>query len=943
MPNSYFSWPSLPLAGWALAALGLIALPAPAQHLSPQPAPAETQAPESVTGPTARRPQGTTAMPYTTALALNVAGTYTDLGTGGTVISTPNNDDANSQPQEIGFPFSYNGTTFSRFVLNTNGFIKLGEAAPAANALNVLLNTTDANVLAPASGVDLEGAADQAANPTEFRVATTGAAGSRVCTIQFKNLRDKPTGTGTTAIPAQMSTMQFQIRLYEGSNTIDFVYGTWTATANTPTGQPFRIGLKGNALSNGTTPTAADLAELSLVAKPSLSAWSTATFANTTVSGTQTFPASHFVRNTVLPDPGRTYRFRAVLPATDAAVATIHTLGKLAVPNSLPHTVVAAVTNRGTAALTNLPVTLTVSGANTFTSTKTITTLAAGATAAVTFDAYPATLALGTNNLSVSVPDDAESSNNTLTYTQQVTSNALAYVDDRQPMNPTGIGAADAMLAARYTVSQLSYLNEVKATFVANANNTGGFRIVIYDATGANNTPGNELYTSTVQNRTAAGGTITVPLPGVPVNGSFFIAIREAATNVFLGYQVENPLRVNTFYFQVPGGAWTALSSNNPLRLALDATLGVAPACPIPVAITIGNVQARSATITFTASANATSFTVLYGPAGFNPATEGARVTSATSPIPLAGLVGNTRYDVYVQANCGGTDKSILLGPFTFRTPCDVPQLVTTFPYRENFDNVLAGTPLCEATILNDNNDNRTWRVASTYTNNKQTIQLAESGPNALLYEYSTVAGANADDWYFTAPLSLKANMRYQLSFRYRTFSTLPERLEVKYGTGTTAAAQTNLLWQNDNITTQAYTSANATSTPAVALMAPTADGTYYVGFHVYSLADQFLLALDNVEITAAAVTGTSQALMRAVNFYPNPTAGQLTVDVRGASARGGLQVEVTNLLGQRVHTATVRDNAENTLNLSHLAGGMYTVKVLAGNEYMVRNVVLAK
>ncbi len=34
-------------------------------------------------------------------------------------------------------------------------------------------------------------AADQMANPTEFR-ATTGTAGNRVCTIQFENLRDKP-------------------------------------------------------------------------------------------------------------------------------------------------------------------------------------------------------------------------------------------------------------------------------------------------------------------------------------------------------------------------------------------------------------------------------------------------------------------------------------------------------------------------------------------------------------------------------------------------------------------------------------------------------------------------------------------------------------------------------------------------------------------------------
>ena len=46
---------------------------------------------------------------YTAAKAQGIAGTYTDLGSSGTVISTANFDNANSSVQNIGFTFYYNG------------------------------------------------------------------------------------------------------------------------------------------------------------------------------------------------------------------------------------------------------------------------------------------------------------------------------------------------------------------------------------------------------------------------------------------------------------------------------------------------------------------------------------------------------------------------------------------------------------------------------------------------------------------------------------------------------------------------------------------------------------------------------------------------------------------------------------------------------------------
>ncbi|UOQ75855.1 T9SS type A sorting domain-containing protein [Hymenobacter sp. 5516J-16] len=100
---------------------------------------------------------------------------------------------------------------------------------------------------------------------------------------------------------------------------------------------------------------------------------------------------------------------------------------------------------------------------------------------------------------------------------------------------------------------------------------------------------------------------------------------------------------------------------------------------------------------------------------------------------------------------------------------------------------------------------------------------------------------------------------------------------------------------------------------------------------------------VDNIEVAVSTVTASSEALTRAITMFPNPTAGELAIDVRGANTKGALQVEVLNMLGQRVHTASIRNNFENKVNLSNLANGMYIVKILADNEYMVGNVTIQK
>ena len=53
------------------------------------------------------------------------AGTYTEI-TGGTVLGVATNDDTNFNANPIGFSFVYNGTTYTQFSVNANGFLALG-------------------------------------------------------------------------------------------------------------------------------------------------------------------------------------------------------------------------------------------------------------------------------------------------------------------------------------------------------------------------------------------------------------------------------------------------------------------------------------------------------------------------------------------------------------------------------------------------------------------------------------------------------------------------------------------------------------------------------------------------------------------------------------------------------------------------------------------------
>ena len=899
---------------------------------------------------------------YAATGVTNTAGTYTDLGTGGAAIATANTDDDNSAPQAIGFTFTYNGTAYTQFVLNTNGYLKLGTVAPSApyfndGALSIAggpVTGPDTDLVLPFNGDLTAGSA----GGTEYRVSTTGAAGSRVCTIQWKNVSDKARAMtpSSAAVDVQYANFSFQAKLYEANSQIEFVYGAATAgLAANVNPKIINVGVKGSA---------ATAAQLVLGVKASGTAWSQTQFLAGPYTGN-----GHNIRSSVLPDEGRTYRFTPQV-ANDANAAAIQGYGSVAVPVANPITLRGVVGNAGTTALSNVVVTLAITGANTLTQTQTVSAIAVGGPNAVVVFSNIVLTNQGTNTVTLSVPSDGSNGNNTVSQTLITSPTTYSFITPGVPQTSsygftptTGFTSA---FCAKFTLNTGRDVTAVRAVIgndpnlVPNAANgqrsTTVFGVVLNATTGAvlARSPDFILTAANLGQLT----TFTLPAPVAVPAGDFLVGLAQvvpagtAANAVFpMAYQAEVPARPGLFYsagISTTGAPTDAVANN--ARYMLEAVTAAPATCPTPTNLAVTGTTSTSVSFSFTASPGSTGYQIVYGPQGFTPGGANS-TTSATftgTTYTLTGLPASTVYNFYVRAICSATDQSTYGGPVLAATAC-TPPVISTFPYAQNFDAVATGQTLpCGISVGDANGDGFTWQARGTVPASLSTTNVARSAPNAMVYVFNSAdASVGANDWFYTPALSLTAGQRYRLSFYYRSAAAsgtiVPtERLEVKYGAAATPAGQTTTLFTNNTIINAAYALASNASTPAVADIVPATTGTYYVGFHAISIGDQGFLAVDDV--TIGGVLATSEALKRAVTVFPNPsTSGTFSLDVRGANARQALGVEVTNLLGQRVYTGTAKDNFRNEVDLSSLAAGIYSLRVRNGEEYTVQQISIVK
>ncbi len=155
----------------------------------------------------------------------SATGTYSQI-TGGSVLGSGPIDDNSYNSNPIGFSFTYYGTAYTNFSVNANGFLAMGSTVNSNYA--PISTLSGSNNVISALGRDLGGNAG-----ASLSYLTTGAAPNRVLTVQW---------TDFMPYAASGCSYNFQIKLYETSNKIELVYGSFSNNATYYTAQ---VGLRG--------------------------------------------------------------------------------------------------------------------------------------------------------------------------------------------------------------------------------------------------------------------------------------------------------------------------------------------------------------------------------------------------------------------------------------------------------------------------------------------------------------------------------------------------------------------------------------------------------------------------------------------------------------------------------------------------------------------------
>jgi len=145
--------------------------------------------------------------------------TYDDISDETTyTVSTAAGDDG-AENLALPFTFTYDGVPYTTGRISVNGWLEMGQVYADTGHINDLASTTGKPFLAPLWDDLLDDAS------SEIGYAILDSAPNRVFVVQWANVLWRLT-SGTP--------QNFQVRLYETTNVIEFVYGTMNAPDNNP-------------------------------------------------------------------------------------------------------------------------------------------------------------------------------------------------------------------------------------------------------------------------------------------------------------------------------------------------------------------------------------------------------------------------------------------------------------------------------------------------------------------------------------------------------------------------------------------------------------------------------------------------------------------------------------------------------------------------------------
>ena len=211
--------------------------------------------------------------------------------------------------------------------------------------------------------------------------------------------------------------------------------------------------------------------------------------------------------------------------------------------------------------------------------------------------------------------------------------------------------------------------------------------------------------------------------------------------------------------FTVTGSATGSTYYND--ILIDDVAVREAPTCNNPSSLMASNVLDVSADISWTPGNSENDWNIQIMPSGDPLGSGTISAVNGTPTNSFSGLNDNTPYDVYVQANCGGTDTSDWVGPLTFTTACSA----ISAPTCEDFETGIN----CWNNSINDDFD---WSVNSGGTPSTATGPTAANGGSNYMYTEASPQ-ANSDSAMILSPFyDLAALTVPMLDFHYHMYGS---------------------------------------------------------------------------------------------------------------------------------------------------------------------------
>lgn len=137
---------------------------------------------------------------------------------GGSTLASGTNLDAEFITTTIPFSFNFDGTNYSSCSISTNGYIVFNGTG-STNSNNYPIESTDNIIVIAPMSMNLTGIDGNSA----IKVLSTGISPNRIFTIEWRNLDVGDSG---------LSALNFQLKLYQTTNEIRFIYGSCSSGQN---------------------------------------------------------------------------------------------------------------------------------------------------------------------------------------------------------------------------------------------------------------------------------------------------------------------------------------------------------------------------------------------------------------------------------------------------------------------------------------------------------------------------------------------------------------------------------------------------------------------------------------------------------------------------------------------------------------------------------------